>query len=130
MLKKGKHCLCYSEQLVIKRCLGVPMWLIGLRFSVVTAVGQISAVVWVWSLAWELLHAGRVAKKKEEDVYTFVLWSTNIGFLKNNLITGKEYVWLFYFLMFKGYYVQIQPTVIMWFCYCFWLTPFLEMPFF
>ena len=46
---------------------GVPWWLSGLRIHVVTVVAQVSAVAWVQSLAWELLHATGAAKKKKKN---------------------------------------------------------------
>ena len=31
--------------------------------GVITAVAQVTAMLWVWSLAWELTHATGIAKK-------------------------------------------------------------------
>ena len=38
-------------------------------YSVVTAVAQVAAVVWVWSLVLELPHATGVAKKKKKIIF-------------------------------------------------------------
>ena len=42
---------------------GVPWWPSSYRFSIVTAVTQITAVAGVQSLAWEFLHAMGVANE-------------------------------------------------------------------
>ena len=42
---------------------GVPWWLSRSRSGIVTIAAQVTAVMYVQSLAWELPHAGGVAKK-------------------------------------------------------------------
>ena len=46
---------------------------VGLVPGVVTAVAQVAAVAWVWSLAPELLHAAGAAKTKQNKTIVIIL---------------------------------------------------------
>ena len=73
-----------SPRSVIKlRKLEFPGGSSGLGSSIVTVVVWVAAVVWVWFLAWELLHAERVAGKKKSKV-TVGIVSTFFVIKENN----------------------------------------------
>ena len=50
---------------------GVLLWHSRLRMGIVSAAAWVAAVLWVHSLAWELMHNSGVAKKKKKKAYMY-----------------------------------------------------------
>ena len=55
---------------------GVPWWLLGLGPSIATVATRVTAVAWIRSLAWELLHTVDVAKKSKTKTQENMAHST------------------------------------------------------
>ena len=50
-------------------------------------MARVAAVVWVWSLTWELVHAASVAKKKKKRLFCAgILWAFIFSFKKDSHI--------------------------------------------
>jgi len=62
-----------------------PCGAVGYGSSVLIAVAQVTAVVWVWPLAWEFPHAAGAAKK------IFFGWTT--FFIKINIYVNVKWVY-------------------------------------